>query len=80
MRLSASERESRSRKRQKLWERLGEMHQNTESIRLAPGALEPKAEEKVAFGEQEQAKLRKQIHDLERGCKRQRAWVRGERI
>jgi hypothetical protein len=80
MRLSASERESRSKKRQKLWERLGEMHQNTESVALAPGALEPKAEEKVAFGEQEQAKLRKQIHDLERGCKRQRAWVRGERI
>jgi hypothetical protein len=80
MQLSASERQSRSKRRQALWLKLNEMHQNTESMRLAPAEREPDAEQKVAFGEQEQAKLRKQIHDLERGCKRQRAWVRGERI
>jgi hypothetical protein len=80
MRISASERQSSSKKRQVLWKRLGEMQQNTESMRIAPAEREPDATEKIAFGEQEQAKLLKQINDLERGCKRQRTWVRGERI
>ena len=80
MRLSARERQVRSRLRQKLWEQLQTLRQNTESMRLAPESREPDAAAKIKFGEQEQAKLREQIRTLELGYSRQRAWNRGEKI
>lgn len=74
MRLSASERQSRSKKRQSLWLKLELWVQREKD----PDAMSDPS--KADFARQEQVKLRKQIHDTEAGVKRQRAWVRGERI
>lgn len=74
MPLSVKERQSRSKLRQGLWEKLTFWREREKD----PDAIADPL--KAVFVRQEQAKLRKQIHDLERGCKRQRAWVRGERI
>ena len=74
MRLSASVRQSRSKKRQALWLKLEFWVQREKD----PDAVSDPS--KADFARQEQAKLRKQIHDTEVGVKRQRAWVRGENL
>lgn len=76
-RKTGKERDSLSKRRQALWEKLSVLEQRVKDIASAPTALEPNAKEKIVFGGQEIAKLREQILKLEKGVSRQRAWARG---
>lgn len=74
MQVSARKRESRSKLRQSLAEKLAVWVQREND----PDAVLDL--EKVAFARQEQAKLRKELRALSRGVAKQRDWADGKLI
>lgn len=80
MRLSAKERESRSKLRQVLAEKLKIWDQRVKDMEIARILKDPGVEEKLVFVRQEQAKLRKELRALSRGVGKQRDWADGKLI
>ena len=78
MKLSAKERESRSKRRQALCKELGVWLQREKDMEVAFDLSVEARIEKVQFVRQEQAKLRKALRALDRGFGRQRAWSQGK--
>lgn len=77
---TAKERDSLSKRRQALWEKLSVMEQRLKDMEVAVALGAPDATAKSAFCRQEHAKLREQVLKLEKGVSRQRAWARGRTI
>lgn len=73
-------RDSLSKRRQGLWEKLGTMEQRVKDMEVAFDLSAPDRAAKTLFCRQEAAKLREQILKLEKGVSRQRAWARGKTI
>jgi len=80
MRVSAKERESRSRERQSVAKQLAVWVQREKDMEVAASRRESGVPEKVIFIRQEQAKLRKTLRILDRGVSIQRAWANGKLI
>ncbi len=80
MRVSAKERESRSRERQALCVALGVWVQREKDMEVAFDLTPEVRAEKTLFVRQEQAKLRKTLRILDRGVSRQRAWANGKLV
>ncbi len=77
---TVKERDSLSKRRQALWEKLGVMEQRLRDMEVAVAQGAPDTAAKITFCRQEQAKLKEQIVKLERGVSRQRAWARGKTL
>jgi hypothetical protein len=71
-------REYRSRQRKALWEELNVWLQREKDMEVAFDLCAEERAQKTVFIRQEQAKLRKELRNLERGVHRQRAWNRGD--
>ena len=74
MRISAKERDARSKRRQSLAETLAVWVRREKD---PDAVLDP---EKAAFARQEQAKLRRELRALSRGVAKQRDWADGKLI
>jgi hypothetical protein len=77
MRITAKERVSRSKLRQKLWAELKVWVQREKDMEVARSLSLPGVEEKLVFIRQEKAKLQREVNKADRGARKQRKWAKG---
>lgn len=75
MRITAKERERRSKLRQELNVKLNVWLQRVKDMQVLQ--RDPGNAEKITFVQQEIVKIEKELHDLDFGFRYQRAWVKG---
>jgi len=77
MKITAKERERRSKLRQEIHEKLEVWHQRLKDMEIAKALGETGVLEKISFIGQEIAKANEEMRVLDKGLKRQRVWVSG---
>ena len=77
MKITAKERERRSKLRQEIHARLEVWYQRLKDMEIAKALGETWVLERISFIEQEIAKANEEVRILDRGFKRQRVWANG---
>ena len=77
MKITAKERERRSKLRQETHAKLEVWHQRLKDMEIAKALGETEVLERISFIEQEIAKANEEMRVLDRGLKWQRAWANG---
>jgi len=75
MKITAKERERRSKLRQEIHAKLEVWHQRLKDMEIARSLGETGVPERILFIEQEIAKANEEIRILDKGFKRQRVWA-----
>ena len=77
MKITAKERERRSKLRQETHAKLEVWHQRLKDIEIAKALGETGVPERISFIEQEIAKANEEMRILDKGLRRQRVWANG---
>ena len=77
MKITAKERERRSKLRQETHEKLEVWYQRLKDMEIAKALGETEVLERISFIEQEIAKANEEMRVLDKGLRRQRVWANG---